>query len=170
MRKIIIHTEEIKKRGAKQQFQIKLPSTTNMVVGILITANPVGNIGRFPQEGEERPIPIPIRRETERGWIWMRIPENRDVFYANTLQFPDHLKQDNQGTDGIDQEGLDHQPEWWFSGTKREFFEVTVPIEDTIIEGFYVDRSAESNVDYEVKVYLELELDRPVVKCGSSHE
>jgi len=160
VKKIIIHTEEIKKVGAKVQFQIKLPSTIKQVKGVLITANPnvIGGVTKRKEEvppNENPPVTIPT--ESERGWVWLRIPEKRDVFFADIVRFENHQR---PTLHGIVQEGISSRSEKWFSGSKREFFKVSVPIEDTLIEGFYVDRSKDRTVDYKVKIYLELELNK----------
>lgn len=49
MKKIIIHSEEIKSRSEKIQFQIKLPDTSHCVTGILATVRP--NTEHVPVEG-----------------------------------------------------------------------------------------------------------------------
>ena len=150
MKKIIIHIEEIKKQGAKVQFQIKLPSTAKKVYGILITTNPYSD-NAIPPDGEDNP---PNEGGTsEVGWLTLRIPEKRDVFYAEAIRPSSSYENDFHS---IKKQGLAQEFEWWFKGTKREFFKVTVPIEDTIIEGFYEDRSTVSTVDYQLKIYLEL--------------
>jgi len=153
MKKIIIHTEEILKQGAKLQFQIKMPTTTNMVKGILITATELDKGGKSAFVGH---VPPTIKMfNPVIGWTWLRIPEKRDVFYAEKVKFSNPLKQDLQG---IPEQGFSGKPQWWIGGTKRSFFNVTVPMEDVMIEGFYVDRSAKNFTDYKIKIYLELEI------------
>lgn len=140
MRKVIIHIESIKKRNQKRHFQIKIPSTTEKVTGVLVTVNP-GSMGK-------------ITDGIERGWLWLRIPEKRDVFFATTVHFEDHEQKELVK---VDQPGISGNDERWFSAEKRDFFKVWVPTQDTIIEGFYVDRSKEQVVNYELRIYLETE-------------
>ncbi|MBL4862069.1 MAG: hypothetical protein JKY09_03510 [Crocinitomicaceae bacterium] len=146
MKKILIYTEHVKKRGAKLQFQIKLPRTCIKVKGILITIHPWS----LP-----KPTKAVRNPSKELGSIWLRIPEKRDVFYTQTCEYPNHIIDNYLG---IDRQGLTGNNEWWTIRTKRAFFKIEVPSEDTLIEGFYVDHSTAHSVDYQVKVYLELEI------------
>lgn len=153
MKKITIHTEEIKKQGSKLQFQIKLPSTTKVVKGILITAELLDNPNRSSSQlgsSSSTNLMKPVI-----GWTWLRIPEKRDVFYAEKVRFSNHLINDFHG---VPQIGFSGKPHWWIGGTKRSFFNVTVPMKDTMIEGFYVDRSDTDFTEYKVNIYLELEI------------
>lgn len=141
MKKIIIHTEQITKAKEKRQFQIKLPSTICAVRGVLIEARPV-HMGK-------------MITATERGWIWLSVPEKRDVFYGETTAFDDHNK---PVIGAINQAGLSGESEVWFNGTRKDFFKIDVPLEATLIEAFYVDFSSGRSVHYELKIYLELEV------------
>lgn len=132
MRKIIIHIEEINARSEKIQFQIKLPVTAHCVTGILATVNP--NSEGIPVEGEEDP------HVKNTGALWLRIPEHRDVFFADDVKENNHV-----------------QRGWWFTSWKHNFLSINVPIEDTIIEGFYVDETPPSIISYLLKIYIELE-------------
>lgn len=147
MKKIIIHIEEIKKLNAKVQFQIKLPSTAFQVIGILVTLHPINQTQVEVPRGEPRPENM--------GALWLRIPEKRDVFFADSVRQSNHLLTEYQA---IPQQGLSTQAEWWFIGKKHSFFNVTIPVEDTLIECFYKDESTTPDADYQLKIYLELQL------------
>ncbi|MBL4704294.1 MAG: hypothetical protein JKY54_07220 [Flavobacteriales bacterium] len=160
MKKMIIHSLVVQKKGAKLQFQIKLPSTIKGVKGILLTSNPVDDqrgvdlISGTKKLTASTPTLSAITRGKEVGWVWLRIPDKRDVFYCDTLRHSDHILNTYHG---IDPKGLSEQPQWWFSGTKIEFFKVDVPIYNTMIEGYYEDRSTEAKPYYKVNIYLQLE-------------
>lgn len=145
MKKIIIHIEEIKSRSEKIQFQIKLPVTSNCVTGVLATVSP--NTEHIPVEGEDPRI-------ENIGSLWLRIPECRDVFFADQVREFNHLQKEFHG---ITFPILTTQPEWWFSGWKRDFFSINVPIEDTVLEGYYIDETPPAPVSYLLKIYIELE-------------
>lgn len=154
MKKIIIHIEPIKKVGAKQQFQIRLPWNTKKVVGILTTSDANYQAAKGTLINKRPPYGILIPSQ-KLGDIWLRIPEKRDVFFADTLAFSDHIV---NPLIQVESPGIVGDFEWWFEGTKREFFKINIPVESTIIEGFYRDNSLAGIVDYEVKVYLELDI------------
>jgi len=145
MRKIIIHIEEIKSYSEKIQFQIKLPVTACQVTGVLVTVNP--NTEFIRVEGDPR--------IENTGSLWLRISENRDVFFADDVKESNHQESEFHN---VLQQGIASEPDWWFSGQKREFFSITVPIEDAVIEGFYIDETPLTEVNYLLKIYLELEL------------
>ncbi len=149
MLKILLHKEPITKQGAKHQFQVKLPETAIEVCGVLVTLNPrQETVLPMGQEG----IAIP-----ERGSLWLRIPESRDVFYATIEGFPRHYHPDFYQ---IPEPGITGLTDWWFRGRRREFFAVSVPVEDTLIEGYYIDHATEAQTDYDLRVYLKLEIDQ----------
>ena len=82
MKKTLIHTETIKKKGAKVQFQIKLPITVTEVTGLLITATV------NERQKEDRPSAVSYC-----GWIRLRLPEKRDVFYSELVHFSNHIEE-----------------------------------------------------------------------------
>ncbi len=151
MKRYLIHIENIVKQNQKVVFQIKLPSTITQVVGIMITANP--NLVRtIPNDGEDNPNPG-AAIEGQSGFLQLRIPEKRDAFYAEYVNGSAAEKDLNNN---IKKQGLGEQNKWWFDGRKRDFFKIGVPIEDTIIDGFYEDLSSSNQVDYKLKIYLEI--------------
>lgn len=145
MKKILIHSENIKKKGAKLQFQIKLPSTAKEVTGLLITAT------RRTELKREQPN----LSKDFCGWIRLRTPDKRDVFYAELVSYSNHIEQQLGQLPQLGL-GLADTDGWWFNGTKREFFKIRVPVENTIIEGYYEDHSKQDNELYTLKVYLEV--------------
>lgn len=146
IQKFLVFKEEIRKKGAKKQFQIKLPRTARKVIGLLITANRVGG----SIEGEPRDSKYA-------GWLRLRLPEKRDVFFADLVPFNNAIEEllSRMSRLGI---GIADQNEWWFGGTKREFLKVDIPIEDSIIEGYFEDHSLNNGQFYDVKVYLQLSM------------
>ena len=144
MKKIIIHQEVIQMENQKQMFQIKLPNDTTAITGVLIVVNETGQI---PQQ---------LREPFEKGLINLRISNKRDVFFSERVERSNHLI-----TPFVDraQQGLLEREQWWFSGTQREFFRITIPVNDAIVEGFYEDKSTNVNsIEYTLKIYLELEI------------
>lgn len=149
MKKVILHIEEIKDTGTKLQFQVKLPVTTKCITGVLATVTP--NTEPSGAEGEDP-------RNENAGSLWLRVPEERDVFFADDVKEYNHIQQEFHG---IAEPILTLQPDWWFSGWKREFFSITAPIEDTVVEGFYIDETKQTAIStstsYLLRIYLELE-------------
>ena len=145
--KVLVHLEKIKKKGSKLQFQIKLPRTAKKVIGLLVTANRTGTA----IEGEPRDTKYA-------GWLRLRIPEKRDVFYADLIPFANAFEELLSRMSRLSI-GIADQNEWWFGGTKREFFKVDIPIEDTIIEGYFEDHSLNNGQLYDLKVYVQLATD-----------
>lgn len=142
MKRTIIYPLTVK-GGAKLQFQIKLPSDTKGIEAIHVTHPFVidSNVGYYP-----------IISNVEVGWLWLRVPDQRDVFFADVLR-----PQIYQVFEGLSGFSIDQQPSWYQSGTKQEFFTMHVPIKHTIISGFYWDRLADSAKDtYQIKIYLKL--------------
>lgn len=146
MRKFLIHTIEVKKPKAKKSFQVKLPWTAKQVVGLHTAIQP-----NYHEPMEE----LSSQGFVEVGSIWLRLSGNRDVFFADTIEFP---FAQNRFDPTIEPQGFIGQKEWWFTGTKHSFLKMTVPVESTIIEGFYEDHHQGEQVDYNVKLYLELEI------------
>lgn len=144
MKKILIHKEVIKKKGAKVQFQIKLPITVTDVTGLLITAT--------VNERQKEDLPTAV---SYCGWIRLRLPGKRDVFYSELVHFSNHIEELRTKLPEFGL-GITAKKEWWFNGTKREFFNINVPIENTLIEGYYEDHSKKSIKAYTLRVYLEM--------------
>ncbi len=136
MSKIILHQILIGKSDTKRSFQIRLPNGICKVEGILVSCT-IGTIDQLA------------------GSLWLRIPEQRDVFYNELVHTnPHEQKSMDWKTDSI----LSLQPEKWFSATKQKFFKIDVPIENTIIEGFYKDESQQDFIKYQVSIYLQLKV------------
>lgn len=146
MKKIILHSEPITKKGAKLQFQIKLPNTIKAVTGIAITASKTGKV-RGSKDGKP-----PFTEYA--GWLQLQIPEKRDAFYSDLVRFSTHKKQP-LGTLPQQELGLSVQNAWWFSGTQHRFFNITIPVERTIIEGYFEDHALNGGQQYTLIIYLE---------------
>lgn len=145
MKKYLVHIEEIQQRGAKVQFQIKLPSTSKKVCRLGMTIDP-----RIVPS-----LPIPSASPQLVGSAWLRVADKRDVFYADSLYYSDSKVFDYST---IPVTGISAKGDWWFAGTKRSLFSVDVLTENGFIEGYYEDQSFLGAVDYQLKVYLELEM------------
>ncbi|MBL4625139.1 MAG: hypothetical protein JKY42_08380 [Flavobacteriales bacterium] len=100
----------------------------------------------------EKRLPV----EDEVGWLWLRIPEKRDVFYAETVKrvLPTH-----------NQTITNHKPlddfgngTFWTQGKKEEFYSVNVDVTTNIVEGFYIDRIITGKEKYALRIYLILEI------------
>jgi len=180
MEKILIHTIKVEKVGAKLQFQIKLPrvirlrNSTNLInekIGVkelLVTHIPLSGVKKRGKEiAIEKPTPveflpiedIPTANTHEIGWLWLRIPEERDVFYCETIR-PSIRNGANRSIDNflVPPRGISTKGDWWLNGTKQEYFKVDVLTNRTIIEGFYVDRTKGEIANYEIRIYLKLKL------------
>ena len=110
----------------------------------------------FELVGDIKPLrPIGKTNWSKCGDLWLRVADERDVFYASSIDMnlPIH---DTTHLRGMPKPSLGRGQKW-FDGTKDEFFSLDVPIENTIIEGFFED--SESIIgDYHVTIYLEIEL------------
>jgi len=143
MRKVLVHTETIQTKGSKLQLQIKLPKDTKCIESISITTTGFGN------------DPTP-RKEV--GWLWLRLPDHSDVFFAEILRsnVPNAL---NIAT------GMDWLPEEigfgeaWIDGKSGTTLSVDITENAKILEGFYTDRLLGTFVaPYKVSIYLNLEV------------
>lgn len=143
MIKQFIHTELIEKNGEKRQFQIKLPSNAKRIVAIRITANPFDatHFSLF---------------ESEIGWIWLRLSEQRDVFFADKLNTYKNnhnfslprLREMNP----FNKNGFEHH-------SKTEEFEtVYAELTTNLLEGYYIDRIYSKIKEYKLRIYLKLEV------------
>lgn len=145
MKRFILHTLEVKP-NSKIQFQIKLPSNINGVESIKIT---------HPFSSLQSTSNFPIASDNEVGWLWLRVPDSRDVFYSEVLR-----PESYNVYEGLVTAILSTRAQWHFNGTKHEFLAMDVPVTDTVIYGFYWDRRADfakqSNDTYQVKIYLKL--------------
>lgn len=149
MKKQIVHIVNIKRNGEKTQFQIKLPLDTKKITALKITAIP--QVRKYLRKVEEQ---LPI--ESEVGWLWLRIPEQRDVFYADSVKrvLPLHnLTISNHSPLDDFAKGT-----FWTQGTKEEFFSINVAVKTNIIEGYYIDRITTGNENYKLRIYLTLEV------------
>ena len=138
-----VHIEEIERNGIKQQFQIKLPYNAKRIVAIKITANP------FDRTWENK-------FESEVGWLWLRLPERRDVFYSHKINtYKDNydlslprINEVNPFDDGL----------FTQHGKKEVFQTVDACLNTNIIEGYYIDRIYSQKSKYQLRIYLKLEL------------
>ena len=144
MRKILIHTEIITKAGIKKMFQIMLPKNTSECNGILIEATKTTLPTDIQLSGKNRYC----------GWASLQIPSERDVFFSELIPFCNYELEVYRPTVSV---RIDEQKQWSFSGTKRDFFSVSVPTKSTIIEGYYEDHAIGVNYPYTVRIYLEVD-------------
>lgn len=143
MNKVIQHSESIQKMGAKRQFQIKLPRTAMTVKGILITA-------QFENTTTVLLSPYP----SYSGWLQLSIPEKRDTFYSELIAFENH-KQSQLSSIQKFGLGITEQDERWFNDMPTGFYSIDVPIENTIIDGYYEDLT-DVEVPYTLNVYFKI--------------
>ena len=149
MKKQIVHIVDVTRNGEKIQFQIKLPLDTKRITALKITAIP--QVRKYLKKREET---LPI--ENEVGWLWLRIPEKRDVFFAESVKrvLPIH------NLTIINHKPLDDfgNGTYWTQGKKEEFFTINVDVKTNIVEGFYIDRIITGNENYKLRIYLTLEI------------
>ena len=143
MDKIFHHSENIQRMGVKRQFQIKLPRTATSVSGILLTA-------QF--ENMEKSLSTPYPNYS--GWLQLSIPEKRDTFYSELIAFENHQQEQ---LSAIHQFGLGivEKDERWFNDLPTDFYSIHVPIENTIIDGYYEDLTP-VDVPYKLNIYLKI--------------
>lgn len=142
MKKTLIHTIAISKPGEKKQLQIKLPRNTKCVQAITITAN--GIPSRF------------IGRK-DLGWLWLRIPEQRDIFFAEVVKMP---LNDYDLASFADLDTVSFgSGKAWIDGGKESSFSVLVEKCSTLLEGYYIDQlKGDMKPGYTVKIYLTIEV------------
>lgn len=147
MRGYLIHSEEIVRRNGKIQLQIKLPDTIHKITGVLAvidTKNTFRNM--IPRNGIN-----PFQ-----GSIWLRIPEKRDVFYAaDVKEYHGEVSPFFRKPEF----GFIHSKQSWISGQRPDLFTVDVPLNRTIIEGYYQDESNDQMKGYTLRIYLQTDYD-----------
>ncbi|MBD3637200.1 MAG: hypothetical protein HUJ25_07615 [Crocinitomicaceae bacterium] len=162
MKRHLIHIESVKKAGAKLQFQIRLPRRISKITGIQVTvvskANDILPVPP-PSDGEDLPPGEEVvSNYVERGRLLLRIPEKRDVFYADDIFYPTHVL---GGYYDFNEPGLSGRKEWWFTGENSKYYSTDIPIADTLVEAYYEDNAVNANpgdsVDYELKIYFKLD-------------
>lgn len=163
MKRLWVHSEQIKRQGEKIQFQIKLPSNARRLLSLMVSCSfgnsligsnkqklsviaPAENVGDFPPA-------VPLAFQKDAGYLWLRLSEKRDVYYTQIVKqnMPSH----KQGLNLVPELGIG-QGEYWINGKNESFFDVSADLNPRIIEGFYVDRSKAKEVDYTLKIYLKL--------------
>lgn len=92
---------------------------------------------------------------TKCGDLWLRIADQRDIFFASSVELNSQVYDTTHFGD-MPKPSLG-QGQKWFDGTKDEFLSIDVDNVNTIIEGFYEDSEAVIG-EYEVTIYLEIEL------------
>jgi hypothetical protein len=142
MKKHLVHSFVINRGLEKVQLQIPIPRNTQKVVGLKVTT-----LGHSPFGTGMNEV----------GWLWLRIPEMRDVFFAeivsNTVQEYGRLS-----FAPIDKITFGNG-EGWIDGAKDHFFSITIDTEATLFEGFYTDQLGRFfRTPYTVNIYLTLEL------------
>lgn len=142
MKKTLIHTVNITRQGEKVQLQIRLPRNTKSVQEIRVTSSGI----------PRKPSP---KREV--GWLWLRIPEHRDVFFVQIInvQFQDYGK---SSFDPIENLSFAAGTAW-VDGSKESPFSIAIPGQVTLIEGYYTDELKTDLLgQYTLKIYLTLEV------------
>lgn len=146
MKGFIIHSEIVRKRNGKIQFQIKLPTTIKKITGVrsvIDTRNTFRNVRGF------------VALDQFKGSVSLWIPQARDVFFAG------EVLESNGKVSGIFRKpefGFVHSDAFWISGRRPELLSVEVPVNNTLIEGYYEDASSDQMQGYTLRIYLETEL------------
>src|SRR5688572_11861558 len=105
MKKTIIHSFDVSKVDQKVAFQMKLPLNAKKIEGIKVTST---GYSLSP-------------RENEIGWLWLRIPQNRDVFFAHIINLEDHKFSQNSYMPELRPFGMGDA---WIDGKKESFFHI----------------------------------------------
>ncbi len=143
MIKQYIHIEEIEENGVKRQFQIKLPHNAKRITAIKITANPFD-------------LTHPKPFESEVGWIWLRLAERRDVFYADKLST--YKNNHNLSLPRLNEINPFKEIGFSHHGKLEQFEKVTADLNTNILEGYYIDRIYSKIKAYKLRIYLKLEI------------
>lgn len=142
MKKTLIHTVTISRPGEKKQLQIKLPRNTKSVQEIAVSASG---------------IPRRFIGRRDLGWLWLRIPEQRDVFFAEVVKVP--LEDFDRASFAAIETITFGYGKAWIDGGKETSFSIRVDKCSTLIEGYYTDQlKTDGSLDYTVKIYLTLEV------------
>jgi hypothetical protein len=147
MKKTIIHSFEVTNPGEKVQLQIRLPRNARRMLSITVTAT------ALPPHG--------ITDKQEAGWLWLRIPERRDVFFAEIVRQALQTH-DKESFAAIRKPGFG-RGRAWIDGTKHESFSIEIDLESTLIEGYYTDQLKEQlkeqiSGSYTVRIYINLDV------------
>lgn len=162
MIKRIVHIEKISIAGEKRQFQIKLPINAKRLLQLHTTANAVDRFVDQPR----------MIFQPEVGWLWLCLPEQRDVFFTEIVKLPIQIyNQTFEGHHLVDDFG---RGSFWTQGEKEEFYNITADLQTNLLEGFYVDRLINGRPvidiptrpikifrainEYELRIYLTIEV------------
>ncbi len=148
--KVVITTFVINKAGQVKHFQIKLPKTAKLIIGVELGSRLITNTKNLtaPRPTESQTA---FKRNTLFGELKLQSCENANVFYSGQLQ-----SDNNMGY------GDFSENQFWkvkpFTHQAMTFEEtVIVNAGSTIIQGVFKDRIGEqyqTDVNYIVKVYL----------------
>lgn len=141
MKKFLIHAFQITKPSEKVQLQIPIPRNANRIVALKVTASGIS----------------PSVQVSEVGWLWLRIPEKRDVFFAEIVRTP--IQDFGRQTFAPISALTFGTGQGWIDGTAEHDFSIDIEAESTLFEGYYTDQ-LKGNIrsPYTVKIYLTLEL------------
>jgi len=138
MKKILVHTLKVSTPGAKVQLQIRLPRNVKTVTAINVTTNG---------------FPVDSSSKREVGWLWLRLPEMRDVFFAEVLKVP--VQEHGNATFSNIPNLSFGAGNAWIDGGKEETFSVVVDKLSTLVEGYYTDQlKGDFTASYTVNIYL----------------
>lgn len=138
-----VHIEKVEENGVKKQFQIKLPHNVKRILAIKVTANP------YDRTWESE-------FESEIGWLWLRLPEARDVFFAHKLEtYKDNY---NLTLPLIKEVNPFKENTFSLHGKQEAFFNIHAELNTPILEGYYIDRIYSQKRKYQVRIYLTLEV------------
>ncbi|GAB5419164.1 MAG: hypothetical protein Crog4KO_06720 [Crocinitomicaceae bacterium] len=146
MIKRLVHSVTVLKPGAKLQLRIELPSDIKRITGVLPLINSRLYTGHTNQ---------PEPRQPFEGSLWLRVTDKRDVFYAEnvTESFKDI------GTIArFPKNGFLNNDLTWTLGQRPTPLSIEVPINQTIIEGYFEDTSNNYMKGYTLEIYLNAEL------------
>lgn len=151
-RQIIATTLSISGQGELKHFQVKIPFSAALIIGVetgvrakAIIENPRPPVKRAMERKE---MENPFSNEILVGELKLQSCEKANIFYAKEIKV---LNEDAGFKIGSFRENS------WTHGMKKELDEVAVDGNTTIISGIYRDRVGEQmkkDIQYEVNVYL----------------
>lgn len=139
MKKIIIHSFEVNTLRQKVAFQIKLPLNAKQVKGIHVTSTGY----------------MILANENEVGWLWLRSPQIRDVFFAHILKTTDHAYSNNSFVPEFVPFG---SGDAWIDGKKESFLHLDLDVKNPLLEGYYTNELRSRGLSYNVNIYITLEV------------
>ena len=93
--------------------------------------------------------------ENEVGWLWLRTPQIRDVFFAHIFKITDHRYSNHSFVPELVPFG---SGDAWIDGKKESFFHLDLDVKNPLLEGYYTNELRSKGLSYKVNIYITLQV------------